>query len=115
MPSIDPLKYSYRFKDSILFTSDTLSLSVLPQNIDSINFKIISHSQICFLIRADSNMERVPNFLTISSFEKSDTGYYVQIASKSCLPFGGGGIMGIYISKEKDSFIVKSKMTSSIN
>ena len=115
LPEMDPLFYPSQFKDSMLFTSDSLALVNLPSKIDSVFFKILTQSQICSIIRADSNMTKVPNYLYIRVFEKSDTGYYINIQSRSCLPFGGGGVIGIYIAKEKDSFIVKSKMSSSIN
>jgi hypothetical protein len=115
LPDIDPLKQQYHFKDSILFTSDSLPLSALPQSIDTINFKILLHNQICSIIKADSILSQLPNYLYIRTFKKTDTGYYISIQSLSCLPFGGGGTIGIYITKEKDAFIVKNKMSSSIN
>ena len=115
LPSIDPLSYPYHFKDSILFTSDNLPLHFLPQTLDSLNFKILSLDKICPMILADSKMEKTPNYLIVRNLEKSDTGYYVHLGSLSCRPYGGGGSIGIYIEKKKDSFIVKSKMSSSIN
>ncbi|HEY1869427.1 MAG TPA: hypothetical protein VGG71_00145 [Chitinophagaceae bacterium] len=115
LPKMGPLFYSYHFKDSVLFTSDSLSLSNLPLKIDSVFFKVLPQDQICSMISADTNINKVPNYLCIGAFEKSDTGYYINIQSRSCLPFGGGGAIGIHIVKEKDSLIVKSEMSSSIN
>ena len=115
LPEIDLLFYPSHFKDSILFTSDSLALVNLPSKVDSVFFKILTQNQICSIIRADSNIAKVPNYLYISAFEKSDNGYYINIQNRSCLPYGGGGVIGIYIAKDKDSFIVKSKMSSSIN
>lgn len=40
LPEIKALKNQYRFKDSILFTSDSIPLSVLPGSLDSLKFKI---------------------------------------------------------------------------
>jgi hypothetical protein len=115
LPEISPLKKEFHFNDSILFTTGSLPLTALPSSIDSINFKILSRNQICSIIKADSNISEPPNYLYINTFEKSDTGYYVSIQSLSCLPYGGGGSIGIYISKDKDSFFVKKRMSSSIN
>ena len=114
LPSIDPLKKRYHFGDSILFTSDALPLSILPKTIDSIKFKILTRNEIFLLIQTESDLHKIPNYLNIGAFEKSDTGYYVSVASLS-LGFGGGGQIGIYIAKQNDSFLVKRKMSSSIN
>jgi hypothetical protein len=115
LPSCDRLKDDYRFKDSILFTTDSLPLESLPISIDTMKFKILPKDQICLMIRADSNMEQVPNYLCIRTFEKNDTGYYLSIQSLSCLSFGGGGGIGMHIIQEGDSFIVKDRTTFSIN
>ena len=115
LPGMGPLFYSYHFKDSILFTTDSFSLTILPLSLDSFNFKVLPRKQICTMIKADSNISKLPNYLYLGAFEKSDTGYYVSVQSRSCLPFGGGGSIGLYISKEKDTFIVKYKTSSSIN
>lgn len=115
LPGITALKYPYRFKDSILFTSDSLSLITLPLNIDTLKFKILTKTEILSMLYADSNMDKLPNYLSVERFERSDTGYYVNILSLSSIHFGGGGSIGLYIAKVKDSFIVKSKMSSSIN
>jgi hypothetical protein len=84
LPAISPLKKEFHFKDSILFTTNLLPLSALPLSIDTISFKILSRNQICSLIRADSNISELSNYLYVSAFEKSDTGYYVNIQSLSC-------------------------------
>ena len=115
LPDIGPLMRQYRFKDSILFTSDSLPLSSLPLTLDSLKFKILSKSQICFFINADSNISILPNYLYVGHFEKSDTGYYINIQSRSCLRYGGGGSIGIYIAKDKDSFIVRETHSTSLN
>ncbi len=115
LPGISPLKYNYRFNDSILFTSDVLLLSYLPQTVDSISFKILSKNQISAMLIADSNELNLPNYLSIADFEKNDTGYYVNIKSLSCFPFGEGGSCGIYITDNKGSFLVSEKHSWSIN
>jgi hypothetical protein len=115
LPGIELLTRSNRFKDSILFTSDSLPLSILPINVDALKFKTLERIQICSIIRSDSGKQELPNFLFVGAFEKRNAEYYVSIQSLSCFAFGGGGVIGIIIVKEKDSFIVKDKMSSSIN
>lgn len=117
LPEIYTLYSSRQFNDSIWFTSDSLPLSILPKKVDSINFKILKKDQIRKMLtvgNTDTTTQKT-NFLLISAFEKNDTGYYVIVESRSCLKFGGGGSFGLEIKKEKDSFIVKSIMSSSIN
>ena len=115
LPGYSPLVRPYHFKDSILFSSNILPLTVLPTNLATINFKVLPENVIRLMIQKDSNLANPPNYLFVRSFEKSDTGYYVNIESLSCQQFGGGGSIGINITKEKDSFFVKDKMSSSIN
>jgi len=114
LPDASSLTKKYYFKDSILFTADSLQLNYLPTNLDTVLFKILTKDKICSLLKADSSME-VPNYLTIKHFEKSDSTYFVIVESVSCLPFGGGGGIGIYISKQKDLFKVIDKGSFSIN
>jgi hypothetical protein len=115
MPSTDPLTYKYKFGDSILLTSNVLALDILPSSIGQQKFKILSQSEIYALIKKDSTLTQVPNYLFLSRFEKSDTGYYVQLQSLSCRDFGGGGSLGLYLKKEKDSFVIIKRSSSSIN
>ena len=115
LPGISPLKKHYHYGDSILFSSDTLPLTVLPQSSDTINFKILSRKEIISLTQTENDLTKLPNYLNIGAFEKSDTGYYVRVESLSTLDFGGGGKIGIYIKKENDSLVVVKKMSSSIN
>lgn len=115
LPGYSPLMRPYHFKDSILFSSNILPLRMLPANLGTINFKILPVKEIRLMIQKDSNISDPPNYLFIRSFEKNDTGYYVDIESLSYERFGGGGSIGVYITKEKDSFVVKDKMSTSIN
>jgi hypothetical protein len=115
MPSADPLTYKYKFGDSILLTSTVLPLGMLPSNIGNQKFKILPQSEICALIKRDSNLTRVPNYLLLNRFEKSDTGYYVLLQNLSCLDYGGGGSLSLYLKKDKDSFVVINRSSSSIN
>jgi hypothetical protein len=115
LPDLASLKKPYHFKDSILFTSDSLALSNLPQTIDSIKFKILPKNQIFSLIQTESDLNKLPNYLYVGAFERNDTGFYVNLKSLGCLPFSGGGSIGIYIKKENDSIVVKSISSSSIN
>ena len=115
MPSADPLFYKYNFGDSILLTSEVLPLNILPSKIGQQKFKILHRSDICALIKKDTALTQVPNYLLLRRFEKNDTGYYVSLQSLSCRNYGGGGSLGLYLKMEKDSFVVISRSSSSIN
>jgi len=114
MPSADPLTYQYKFGDSILLTSIVLPLDMLPSDIGNQKFKILTQSEICTLIKKDSNLTKVPNYLLLNRFEKSDTGYYVELRSLNCRYYTGGSL-GLYLKKEKDSFVIINRSSSSIN
>ena len=115
LPDVSSVKDKFYFSDSILFTSKTFPLDSLPSSIDTLKFKILSENVICRLVLSDSLSENQPNYLSVQAFEKSDTGYYVQLASLSCVPYGGGGSLGLYIAKQSDTFYIKKKMATSIN
>jgi hypothetical protein len=83
--------------------------------VDTLRFKVVPESFIRKLISSDSLSGNQPNYLSVLSFEKSDTGYYVQLASLSCFPYGGGGSLGLYIAKQRDTFYIKRKNATSIN
>jgi hypothetical protein len=115
LPSLGQLRDKYYFKNQILFTADSLSLEVLPRSVDTINFKVLPEDQICKIIRFDTLEQVHPNYLCVHNLAKTDSGYYMNISSLSCLPYAGGGVMGIDILKRNDSFIVLHKGFSSIN
>ena len=50
LPGIDELKRNYQFEHSILFTSDSLPLSILPKKADTFYFKIINYKEMCLCI-----------------------------------------------------------------
>lgn len=106
-PEMDPVKS--KNGDSIFITSSLLSLSHLPQKIDSFRFKILPDTLICAAIKTDTLSQVLPNYLKVSSFEKRDTGYFVQLESLSCPAGGEGGSVGIFIVKSKDTFVFKKK------
>lgn len=115
VPEIEQLRDRYYFKNSILLTSDSLPLEILPRSVDTINFKVLSKDEICKMIRADSLEQNHPNYLCVDNLMRKGSGYYLNISSLSCVPFGGGGVMGIDILKRNDSFIVIHKGFSNIN
>lgn len=119
LPEIDAVKKIYYFGDSILLTSDILPLSVLPKTVDSLKFKILGRKQICLFMQTESDLSKIPNFINIVAFEKTDSSYYVSIENLNCLGLGGlftgGGVIGMYIVKQKDSFRLIKKMSSSLN
>lgn len=115
LPDASAIKGKYYSNNSMLFTSKSLQLSSLPMQVDTLKFKILSEDEVCRIMKPGSLSETHINYLCLRSFEKSDTGYYVQLQSLNCFPYGGGGSLGLYISKVGDSFIIKSKMAVSIN
>ncbi len=78
-------------------------------------FKILPLHQVYSTIVSDSDQIQFPNYLYLRRFEVSDSGYYISLQSLSCVPFGGGGGIGIYTNKELDSLYAKHIHRSSIN
>jgi hypothetical protein len=115
LPDASAVKNKYYYPDSILLSTDALPLYNLPTSVDSLRFKILPQNDIHILIQNDSLSYVRPNYLYIDKLEKQDSGYYVQISSKSALNFGGGGILGIYLQKIKDTIAIVSQQASSIN
>jgi len=76
---------------------------------------VLSKETIHEVLTGESYKHDVPNYLCISQFEKSDTGYYIQIQNLSALPFGGGGSLGLYFKKAGDTLMIVNKVSSSIN
>lgn len=108
-PEMEPVKKRSRFNDTIFLTTNLFPLSHLPQSIDSFRFKVLPDTLICSVIKSDSLSGEWPNYLKLSSFEKRDTGYFVQLESLSCQRGGEGGSVGIFIIKTKDTFVFKKK------
>ena len=115
LPGISSLKKNYRFQDSILFTSYTIPLNYLPKGVDTLKFKILPHSEILSLLKADSSKMPIPNYLNIVNFKKTDSSYRVLIASYSTIYFGGGGSFLLDLRKVNDSFKVFHRSGGSIN
>jgi hypothetical protein len=111
MPDASSLKHGTNLTDSIILTSSVLPLSNLPSNIDSQIFKIFPEEEVC----RDSASMRKLNYLNVVNFEKSDTGFYIQILNLSCIKFGGGGSLELTFKKENDSVFVVHRSASSIN
>ena len=115
MPGASSLKQNHAYGDSIYLTSEVLPLNILPSQLGNQNFKILSKCNICEIITSDSNLKVPPNYLEVVNFEKNDSGYYVHLESLNCFPFGGGGSLGLYFKKVKDSILVVDRSSSSIN
>jgi hypothetical protein len=114
LPDVSALKRKYYFKDSILLATKLSLHYEIPSRVDTLLFKHLSEDEICTIIKGDIS-NNPPNYLCIQSFEKNDSGYKIMLASLSCLPFEGGGSMGLDIVKRNDSFFIKKKMAFSIN
>lgn len=115
MPDASALRIRYKFGDSILLTSWVLPLNILPSKVGDQTFKIMSSEKICQIIKQDSAMNEVPNYLFIDAFQKNDSGYFVRLESLGCRRYSGGGTLGLYFKKIKDSFVVAGTGSYSIN
>ncbi len=115
LPEIKALKSQYPFKDSILFTSEFIPLSVLPKSLDSLKFKIISRKEILRILKNDSLNKNLPNYLIVDAFEKTDSSYFIQISNLSIIPFDGGGEISMNIISQKGNLILRHRSISNIN
>jgi len=115
MPSASALRRPSKFGDTILLTADFLPLELLPTKSGVQIFKVLPKQTIYRILTGESYRKDVPNYLCISQFEKSDTGYYIQAQNLSVLPFGGGSSLGLYLKKVGDSLEIVDKSSSSIN
>ncbi|MEJ8840889.1 hypothetical protein WG954_00745 [Lacibacter sp. H375] len=115
MPSASALKRVSKFSDSILLTADSLPLGLLPKKSGEQIFKVLPKETIYKILTGLSYRQEPPNYLCISRFEKSDTGYYVQTQNLSALPFGEGGSLGLYLKEDGDSLKIIKKSSWSIN
>ena len=109
-PVMDGIKRKSAFNDSIFLTTKLFSLSNLPADIDSFHFKVLPDSMICFAIKSDTGTTELPNYLSLKSFEKTDTGYFVQFESVDCVPYPSlDGAVSLHILRTKDKFIFNHK------
>jgi hypothetical protein len=107
LPGIESLRKT----DSIVITGDSSYLKLIPNTVDTFNFKIVDQKNVCSFLN-DSTKN---NYLFIQGLEKLDSTYYLNIQNLSCKKFAGGGSIGLYLLKVGDSFIVKNHTSSSIN
>jgi hypothetical protein len=115
MPGAGPLKTKYHFGDSIILTSSVVPLNLLPSTLNGQQYKVLPLSVICPMLKGDSASMEQPNYLSIQQFEKNDTGYFIQMVSKSCFDFGGGGSLILTFKKVNDSLMLISQGSSSYN
>lgn len=115
MPDADALHIKYKFGDSVLLTSEKLSLNLLPSVVDGQSFKILPLVELCNMIRRDSLKDASPNVLVIYEIQKNDSGYSALLASRSCLKFGGGGVLSLEFKKLDDSLMLVHRSASSVN
>jgi len=115
MPSASALRRPSKFSDSILLTAIPISLDLLPTKSGGQIFKVLPKETIHKILTGESYRHDVPNYLSITQFEKSDTGYYIQVQNLSVLPFGGGGTLGLSFKKSGDTLTITDKVSGSIN
>lgn len=108
-PEMDGIKRKNSFNDSIFLTTTLFPLSKLPSAVDSFRFKILPDSVICSFIKTDTVVE-LPNYLRLQSFEKTDTGYFIQFESMDCIPSPSrDGSVSLHLLKTKDKYVFKHK------
>lgn len=115
MPDADALSRPYNFKDSILLTSKVSSLNLLQLSVSGKTFKVMGEKELVSTLTMDSSSHNLPNYLNISRFEKTDSGYYIQVQNLSPRPYGGGGSLGMYFVMAGDSTKIVKRLASSIN
>jgi hypothetical protein len=115
MPSASALRRPSKFSDSILLTAIPFSLDLLPTKSGEQIFKVLPKETIHKILTGESYRHDVPNYLSITQFEKNDMGYYIQVQNLNILPFGGGGILGLYFKKSGDTLTIIDKASGSIN
>ena len=109
-PEMDAVKTKSIFGDSIFFTTSLFPLSTLPSKIDSFTFKVMPDTMICPLLKTDTVSAEIPNYLRLQTFEKTDSGYFVQFESMFCIPTATrDASVGLHILKTKDKFEFKKK------
>lgn len=109
-PEMDNVKRKSIFQDSIFFTTSLFSIEKLPSSVDSFRFKIMPDTLICPLLKTDTISEELPNYLRLQTFEKTDTGYFVQFESIVCIPSPTrDASVGVHILRTKDKFVFEKK------
>lgn len=108
-PELNDVKRWESPGDSIFLTTKLFPLSNLPASVDSFKFRILPDTLICSIIKADTAGTELPNYLRLQTFQKTDTGYFVQFESVVCIPSAArDASVGIHILKTKDKFEFKS-------
>ena len=109
-PVMDGIKRGNTYNDSIFLTTKLFSLSNLPSDVDSFHFKVVADSMICSAIRSDTTASELPNYLRLKTFEKNDTGYFVQFESVDCIPYPSlDGAVSLTIRKTRDKYLFNNK------
>jgi len=109
-PEMDGIKRKSNFNDTILLTSNLVSLASLPTSIDSFRFKVLPDTIICSLIKSDTGTAELPNYLRLQTFEKTDTDYFVQFESVDCIPAPSrDGSVSLHLLRTKDKFVFNHK------
>lgn len=109
-PEMDGIKRKSIFNDTIFLTTNLFSLSALPSKVDSFRFKVLPDTLICSLLKTDTVSEELPNFLSLQSFEKTDSDYVVRFESVDCVPAPSrDGAVSLHILKTIDKYVFKNK------
>ena len=109
-PQMNGVRRKSNFNDSIFLTTNLVPLASLPSSIDSFHFKVLPDTIICSVIKSDTITAELPNYLRLQSFEKTDTGYFVQFESIDCIPAPSrDGSVSLHLLRTKDKFVFNQK------
>ncbi|RYZ87054.1 MAG: hypothetical protein EOP04_12575 [Proteobacteria bacterium] len=114
MPSASALFRYNNNSDSVLVTSSVVPLDLIPKQIDSVTMIVKSADSVCMDVQ-ENFYDDGRHYLIVKEFKRTDTGYYVQVASLSCGKYASGGQLGVYLKKIGDSVVVTESFGSSIN
>jgi len=115
-PDMDGVKRKSMFHDSIFLTTRLIPLSKLPHSVDSFHFKVLPDTMICSVLKSDTVAEELPNYLSLQTFQKTDTGYFVKFESVDCVPSPSrDGSVSLHILKTHDKYVFKQNKPAKIN
>ena len=115
-PDMDGVKRKSMFHDSIFLTTTLIPLSKLPHSVDSFCFKILPDTLLCSVLKSDTVAEELPNYLSLQTFQKTDTGYFVKFESVDCIPSPSrDGSVSLHILKTNDKYVFKRNKPDSTN
>ena len=87
IPDRSDLTKNSPYKDSILFLADSIFMPYLAENSFPVKFKFLTEKELCSQA-TQFNHDNIyyPGFLSITHFEKTDSGYSVFLKNNCVIP-----------------------------